>query len=137
VLIIDAKAGFPANIESINLTAVRKLRDITTTMDKLPSLSREFGADFLRVVVKSETKISGLSQQVCAVLPNALDIRQEAPGTLPRPRRPDLLSKLPPGAVKPVDLFARYVKEQKNGVASTEMLAKFEELYSEARYEAD
>jgi exonuclease SbcD len=131
VLIVDAKAGSQANIESINLTAVRRLRDITTTMDKLPSLKREYGSDFLRVVVKSATKISGLSQQVCEVLPNALDIRQEASGTLPRPRRLDL------GAVKPVELFARYVKEQKNGVASAEMLAKFEELYSEARYEAD
>ena len=41
------------------------------------------------------------------------------------------------GSATPVDLFARYVKEQKGEEASTEMLAKFEELYSEAKYAAD
>lgn len=131
VVIVDAKAGLPANIESIQLAAGRRLREVTTTMDKLPSVAAVCGADFLRVIVQSETRISGLSQQVCEVLPNVLEVRQEVHDTPPPSPRPD------PGTITPVDLFARYVKEQKGVVASTEMLAKFEELYSEAKYAAD
>jgi exonuclease SbcD len=130
VVIVDANAGLPAHIESINLTSGRKLREITTTMEKLPTVDvgRE---DYLRVIVQAETRISGLSQQVSEVLPNVLEVRQEVRGTLVRSPRPD------PGTVTPVDLFARYVKKQKGVVASAEMLARFEELYREAKYAAD
>ena len=77
VVMVDVKAGFPANIESIALVSGRRLREVTTTLDELPSIASEAGTDFLRVIVKAEAKISGVSQRVCEVLPNALEVRQE------------------------------------------------------------
>jgi exonuclease SbcD len=132
VVIVDVKAGLPADIESVNLSAGRRLREIRTSIDKLPGIREECGTDFLRVIVQSENRISGLSQQVTEALPNALQICQEvrdAPAEVP--------VRQDPGTVKPVDLFARYVAEQKGTTASPEMLTKFEELYKEARYATD
>ena len=132
VLIVDVKAGLPADIESINLIAGRRLREIRTTIDRLPGIREECGTDFLRVIVQSENRISGLSQQVSEALPNALEIRQEVhDAAVEVPVRQET------GTIKPVDMFARYVNEQKGTTASPVMLAKFEELYNEARYATD
>jgi exonuclease SbcD len=131
VVMVDVKAGFPANIESMALVSGRKLREITTTIDNLASVAPETGTDFLRVIVKADAKISGLSQQVCEVLPNALEIRQEVP-TLSEPESTSAsISK------SPREIFERFVKERKNTVAQPEMLARFEELYNEAKYATD
>jgi exonuclease SbcD len=132
VVIVDVKAGFPANIESINLTSGRRLREVITTIEKLSAIREDCGTDFLRVVVQSDTRISGLSQQVSELLPNALEIRQEV-----RDVQVETTVKRDVTTVKPAELFARYVAEQKGTTASPEMLAKFEELYNEAKYAAD
>lgn len=132
VVIVDVKAGFPADIESINLTSGRRLREVRTTIEKLSAIREDCGTDFLRVVVQSDTRISGLSQQVSELLPNSLEIRQEVPDV-----QVETPVKQDSGTVKPVEFFARYVAEQKGTTASPEILAKFEELYNEARYAAD
>lgn len=131
VVIVDVKPGYPASIESIPLVSGRRLREVTTTVDKLPSVASMAGSDLLRVIVTADARISGLSQQVCEVLPNALDVRQEltivsAPVT-----------KGVSASQSPRELFERFVKENKGTSVSLEMLAKFEELYHEAKYAAD
>lgn len=131
VVIVDVKAGFPANIESIAIASGRRLREITTRLDMLPSVASEAGIDFLRVIIESDTKISGLSQKVCELLPHALDVRQNVTAASPSP---------PPVATasqNPRELFERFVKERRNTTASPEMLKKFEELYSEAKDATD
>jgi exonuclease SbcD len=131
IVIVDAKAGFPANIDSLPLSSGRKLREVTTTIDKLPSVAAEVGSDFLRVVIQAATKISGLAQQVCEVLPNALVVKQDVAETI------EIMANAEPISQSPRDLFDRFVREQKNTVASQEMLAKFDELYKEAKYATD
>jgi exonuclease SbcD len=105
IVIVDVKAGFPANIESIALLSGRRLREVTTTLDKLPSVASEAGIDFLRVIVESDTKISGLSQQVCEVLPHALDVRQKVTATSPSPPPVATVSQ------NPRELFERFVRQ--------------------------
>jgi hypothetical protein len=117
-------------MESILLVSGRKLRDVVTTIDKLESVAGEAGSDFLRVVVRARTKISGLSQQVSAALPNAVTVHQELPAT-PVGGRPA------PDLQNPRERFRQFVWEQKNLVVSPEMLEAFDELYSEAKYAAD
>ncbi len=131
VVIVDVKAGFPANIESIPLSSGRKLREVVTTINQLPSLAAEAGGDFLRVIVKTGSRISGLPQQVCEMLPNALDVRQELPDVSA------LSAPVASASQSPRELFERFVRETKGTAASPEMLAKFEELYNEAKYAAD
>lgn len=69
VVLVDVKAGFAADIESINLNGGRRLREVKTRLGKLSAIHEDFGTDFLRVVVQSDTRISGLSQQVSELLP--------------------------------------------------------------------
>jgi exonuclease SbcD len=132
VVLVDVKAGLPADIESINLSGGRRLREVRTTLANLSTMREDLGTDFLRVVVQADVRISGLSQQVSEILPNALDIRQELPDVAA-----ETTAKPDRGTVKPVELFARYVAEQKGTTASPEMLAKFAQLYDEARNAAD
>lgn len=131
VVIVDVKAGFPANIESIPLVSGRRLREVITTLSKLPSVPSDTGTDFLRVIVESDTKISGLSQQVCELLPYALDVRQKV--TL-IPHEPSPVAAV---SQNPRELFERFVRERRNTTASAEMLTKFEELYNEAKDATD
>ncbi|HMC58040.1 MAG TPA: hypothetical protein VKJ01_02495, partial [Candidatus Solibacter sp.] len=77
VVIVDARAESPTSVESIPLVSGRKLRDVVTTIDQLPSVAGEAGRDFLRVVVRARTRIPGLSQHVSAALPNAVTVEQE------------------------------------------------------------
>jgi len=131
VVIVDVKAGFPAHIVSIDVVSGRRLREVTTTIDKLSSVVSETGAEFLRVIVKADAKISGLSQQVCDVLPNALEVRQEVNTASEPTSTVALVSQ------SPRELFQRFVKEHRNTSVPEEMLRRFEELYSEAKYAAD
>jgi exonuclease SbcD len=131
VVMVDVKAGFPANIESIALLSGRRLREVTTTIDELRSVASEAGTDLLRVIVKAGARISGLSQQVCEVLPNALEVRQEVLTPAQTVTAVTSISQ------SPRELFERFVTERRNTVASPQMLTRFDELYNEAKYAAD
>jgi hypothetical protein len=72
-----------------------------------------------------------LAQQVCEALPNALVVKQDVAETT------EIMANAEPVNQSPRDLFDRFVREQKNTVASQEMLAKFDELYKEAKYATD
>jgi exonuclease SbcD len=130
VVIVDAKAASATSLESIPLKSGRKLRDVVTTIDQLRSVAGEAGTDFLRVVVRAGARISGLSQQVSAALPNAVTVQQEftaAPAIL----RP------PPHHLNPREHFRQFLREQKNLAVSPEMLEAFDRLYDEAKHAAD
>jgi DNA repair protein SbcD/Mre11 len=131
VLIVDVKAGFPANVESIALLSGRKLREVSTTIEKLSSVAAEMGDDLLRVIVKTDVRISGLAQQVCEVLPHTLDVRQEVPAT------PETATTNVASTQSPRELFERFVTERRNTTASPEILTKFDELYTEAKNATD
>ena len=130
VAIIDASAKSPASVESIPLISGRRLREVVTTIDKMESVAREAGSDFLRVVVKARTRISGLSRQVSAALPNAVTVHQELPAAPAAFRHSPQLQS-------PRERFRQFVWEQKNLVVSQEMLDAFDKLYREAKYAAD
>jgi exonuclease SbcD len=130
VVIIDLKAGFPAEIESVSLTRGRRLREVTTTADGMERIANETSDDFLRVIVRSDTRIPGLARRVSEQFPNAIDIRQEVAAA----------AEVEPAAdssmASPVEFFERYVREQRNETPTQQMLAKFRELYAEAQNEA-
>ena len=130
VVIVDARAESPVNVESIPLVKGRRLRDVVTTIDQLQSIAVEAGDDFLRVVVKARARISGLAQQVSAALPNAVTVEQELAATAA------VLPPLPDHR-NPRERFRQFLMEQKNLVATPEMLATFDRLYDEAKHAAD
>jgi len=130
VVVVDARAESPATVESIPLLSGRKLRDVVTTIDQLASVAGQAGTDFLRVVVRARTRISGLSQHVSAALPNAIAVQQELPAA------PAVLPPSP-ALQNPRERFRQFVREQKNLAVSPEMLQAFDRLYDEARHAAD
>ena len=130
VVVVDGRADSPASVESIPLVSGRRLRDVVTTIDQLASVAGEAGADFLRVVVRSRTRIPSLSQRVSAALPNAIAVEQELPAT-PAVLRPS------PDLQNPRERFRQFVREHKNLTVSPEMIEAFDRLYDEAKHAAD
>ena len=130
VVIVDARAESPTSVESIPLVSGRKLRDVVTTIDQLPSVAGEAGSDFLRVVVRARTRIPGLSQHVSAALPNAVTVEQElTAGPAVVPPSPDFRN--------PRERFRQFLRAEKNLVVSPEMLEAFDRLYDEVKHAAD
>jgi DNA repair protein SbcD/Mre11 len=130
VVIVEAHPETAAVWVSIPLAAGRRLREVVTTVDRLPEAARGAGSDFVRVVVKTQERIAGLSQRVSAALPNAVAVQQELPAA-PAETRPT------PVLLTPRERFRRFLREQKHVTATPAMLEAFDRLYEEAKDAAD
>lgn len=126
VVVVDAKPGRPARIESVPLTAGRKLRDIHATLSELEVLAPQVGTDFLRVRVKVDAPSPGLAERVRELLPNALDVqldyaRQEHRSDGSRLKRLDA-----------PQLFAEFYEHRHGAKPSEPLVTLFREVYEEA-----
>jgi len=74
VVLIDAHAGRPAHVETVPLSAGRRLRDLEGTFAELQTLAADAGDDYLRVRVHVDGPSPGLTRQVRELLPNALEV---------------------------------------------------------------
>lgn len=130
VVVVEARPGKAASIESVPLAAGRRLRDVEGTFDELQVMADGLGDAFLRVTIKAVEPMPGLAEQVKELLPNALDVTVDHPrnenGDGPGHEGPRT-------QLEPAELFARYY-ERKNGKPPREDLQKlFRDLYDEAR----
>ncbi len=130
VLVFEATPGKAAAIESVPITAGRRLRDVSGTFEELREKADELGDAFLRVTVKTPAPAPGLAEQVKELLPNALDVTVDHP----RDAEGDVGdAEGPRTQLEPGELFSRYY-ERKNGAAPSEELRKlFHALYEEAQ----
>lgn len=78
VVIVDVEAGKPAAIESISLTSGRKLRELTGSIEELKNLASTVTDDFLKLIVKTETQVPGIADELREIFPNALEVRVES-----------------------------------------------------------
>jgi exonuclease SbcD len=74
VALIEAHPGRPAHVETVPLSAGRRLRDLEGTLAELQTLATDAGDDYLRVRVHLEGPLPGLTRQVREILPNALEV---------------------------------------------------------------
>ena len=74
VVLIEAHPGRPAHVETVPLSAGRRLRDLEGTLAELQTLAADAGDDYLRVRVHVNGPSPGLTRQVREVLPNALEV---------------------------------------------------------------
>jgi exonuclease SbcD len=126
VLVVEASPGKAASIESLPLTAGRRLRDVSGTFEELQGLAAGLGDAFLRVTVKTPAPVPGLAEQVKELLPNALDVTVDHPREEPGPAEART-------SLEPTELFARYYA-RKNGAEPSEALsALFHAIYEEAQ----
>ncbi|PYP86713.1 MAG: hypothetical protein DMF61_12495 [Blastocatellia bacterium AA13] len=124
VVVIDAKPGRPAAVESYPLASGRQLRDVSGTLDELKAASESFGNDLLRVTIKVDKPTSGTADTVRDILPNALEIRLDYPRQEAEPMQI--------AGADPHDLFTRFYMHQRASSPSDEMSALFRKLYEEA-----
>ena len=74
VVIVEAHPGRPAHIETVPLSAGRRLRDLEGTLAELQTQAADVGDDYLRVRVRLDGPVPGLRRQVRELLPNALEV---------------------------------------------------------------
>ena len=128
VVVFEAKAGRPASVESVPLTAGRRLRDVALAFAEIEALSTEASDDFLRVKVRAEAPLPGLAERVKELLPNALDV------TVDHPRPADGAASPADGRVRlePGRLFATYYEHRNGAPPPPGLQGLFESLFEEA-----
>jgi DNA repair protein SbcD/Mre11 len=126
VVLVDAKPGRPAHIESISLSAGRKLRDVAGTLQEIEALAAEVGSDFLRVRVRVDAPVPGIADRVRELLPNALDVQLE----YERQERAGDPSRL--GRLDATELFSEFYEHRHGAKPPEELAALFRSVYEEA-----
>lgn len=126
VVIVDAAPGRPASIESVPLSAGRRLRDVQGTLAEIAALAGQVGDDYLRVGVRVDGPVPGVAEQVRELLPNALDVR------LLYDRVEPAVSAPVTQGLTPTQLFADFHARKHGAVPSAEMVKLFQDSYEEA-----
>lgn len=133
VVLIDARAGKPAHIESIPLTKGRRLQDLRGSVENLRARAPEFGDDYLRVTVETPVIQAGIAAEVREFLPHAVDIRIEADVVETTADGEDASSLETMG---PADLFAEFYRQTQKSEVPDEILRMFRKLHEGMRHEA-
>jgi exonuclease SbcD len=128
VVVFEAKAGRPASVESVPITAGRRLREVAGTLAELERLSADAGDDFLRVTVRADGPVPGLAERVRERLPNALEV------TVEYPRSEPLAGAGGEARVRlaPARLFAAYYEHRNGAPPPPGLESLFAALYEEA-----
>jgi len=126
VVVIEAKAGRPAHVESIGLSAGRKLRDITGTLAELEALAGQVGSDFLRITVRVDAPTPGIADHVRDILPNALDVQLDYERQQPTEESTRL------GRLDAAELFAEFYQDCQGAKPADALIALFRSVYEEA-----
>jgi exonuclease SbcD len=125
IVIVDVTAGNPAHLESIPLHSGKRLRQLEGTLSELKAQADSVGEDFLKIVIKTETHIPGIADEVRDLFRNALEVRQDCPHDEdPVPEAN--------GTRQPHELFADFFRESRGSDPSEEMTSAFQNLFREA-----
>ncbi len=74
VVVVEAHPGRPARVETVPLSAGRRLRDLEGSLPELQAQAADVGDDYLRVRVHLDGPVPGLTRQVRELLPNTLEV---------------------------------------------------------------
>ncbi len=126
VVLVEAKPGRPAHIESVALSAGRKLRDVSGTVHELEALAGQVGSDFLRVRVSVDAPTPGVAERIKEMLPNAIDVR------LDYARQETTTDATRLGRLDAAELFIEFHEHRAGAKPSQELIALFRSVYEEA-----
>lgn len=121
VCLVEVSPDKPASVTDLPISAGRRLRTITGTVEQLLADPDAYGEDFLRLRI-TQAAYAGLREQVLEKLPNALEIRID-PQFSTSPTRP---SRSDPLVRSPAQLFADYCAD--TGVEDARLNRLFDEL---------
>jgi exonuclease SbcD len=137
VIVLDAAPGTPAAAREVPLQRGRRFLTLKGTLAELTAqveagalepATTEDGGPFVRVVVNEKSRV-GLADEVRVLLPDAVDVKIDSPGTAADRRTADDGTERTPH-----ELFAAYLGEK--GVEDARLLDLFDELLDEATGEA-
>lgn len=131
VNIVDVSPGKKARVEPVPLTSIRQLRNLGAarqglTLDEIKAAADEAGDAYLKVFVKVDRPLPGLSAQIRDILPNAVDIVVERPADAADEEHDQVSHQ------DPRELFAYYYRSQHSSDPPAELMALFSRLYEEA-----
>jgi len=130
VNVVEASPSTAARVEAVPVRSARGMRTIEGTLAEVLAWSGRTGEDLLRVRVRDTPRVVGLAEQVREALPEALEVRIEAPVAADAPRVPTDHRR------SPHELFAEFLAA--TGVADGRLEALFAELlHDEAAAAAD
>jgi len=129
VVIVDARPGGPASIESIPLSSGRQLMDVAGTLDELKARAAEFSNAFLRVTVNVDGPVPGIADAVHEILPGALEVRLDYPRAV---KEAPAITGL-----HPKDIFKQFYEQQKQSEPPERLAELFNMLYEEALHAPD
>ena len=125
VLVVEAHPGLPARVRDVELTAGRRLRTMTGSIDSLRQAAGTTGDDWLKLVVQEPPRI-GLADEVRDLFPHCVDVVVERP----EEAGADATSTSEPAGQTPADLFRRSSTER--GQVEASLVDLFAELLEEA-----
>lgn len=126
VCLVEASPDTPARVTDLPLTAGRRLRTITGTVEQLLADPTAYGEDFLRVRV-TQAAYAGMREHLLEALPNALEIRLDPQfSTSPHAGTAGRTSA---AARTPAELFADYCTSA--AVDDPRLNRLFDELHDE------
>ena len=126
VLMVEARPGRAASVESVPLTAGRPLRDVSGTFEEVARRAPELRSAFVRVALRVAGPVPGLAEQVKELLPDAVEVTLDYPRQAPEPRPSG------PASMAPAELFGEFYKRRNETEASAELMKLFESVYEEA-----
>lgn len=128
-VLVEAGPGRPARLEDVPLDGGRRLCDVRGTLGQLAAQRDGLGDAWLRVTVLVDEPLPGVEDKVRALLPDALEVRQEWPRQQPVAG----VAAADAGAVRdPQELFADFHRH-KHGIApSRELLQLFQAVRRQA-----
>lgn len=127
VTLVEARPGRPAKVETVALSAGRRLRDLEGTLEELRAQAGDAGDDYLRVRVHTEGPSPGLAQQVRELLPNAVEIIP----IYPERQRTESAERL--GSLSPEQLLSDYYR----GTYSSDIPAPVLDLFRRLQQEVE
>ena len=123
VLLVEAEAGKPASVEGIPVENCARLVQLGGTLDQVIAMAPEVAGAYVKVVLDEKAR-SGLSEEVRAAIPGAVDVILARPDDT-RPRE-----RVVRAGRSPVELLATYLASK--GVEDQAVLDLFLELEQEA-----
>ncbi len=126
VILVEARPGAAARVESIPLSAGRRLRDVIGTLDELRARREELASALLRVTLRVKAPEPGLADEVRASLPGAVEITldYERAALAPLQRRD--------ADMDPRELYREFCRQRLGREPDAELARLFAEVYEEA-----
>lgn len=126
VRIVDARPGLPVEQRLVPITAGTPLVELRGTLPEVVARREALGDAHVRVVLEVERPEPGLAERVREQVGGTVDVR------LAYERDAEAETEVLLGRLAPVDLFARYYRQQHGAPPAPQLLGLFNRLYEEA-----